>query len=166
MIYFSFGSTVKMDTLPTKMQSSLQEAFAELPQWVLWKYDGDVMEGQPKNVMIKKWFPQRDILGKYLNCSLRTRFQIVIFFLTAHPKLKLFIYHGGLSGINEAIANGVPIIGIPLFSDQHRNIANVVHLEMGLRLDYKTLDKPSILTAAREVINDPKYVFGTLAFHL
>jgi len=63
VIYFSFGSTVKMDSLPAKMQTSLLEAFAELPQRILWKYDGEVMENQPNNVMIKKWFPQRDIMG-------------------------------------------------------------------------------------------------------
>lgn len=63
VIYFSFGSTVKMDTLPDRMQNALREAFAELPQRILWKFDGDTMENQPENVMIKKWFPQRDILG-------------------------------------------------------------------------------------------------------
>ncbi|KAE9528127.1 hypothetical protein AGLY_012549 [Aphis glycines] len=137
VIYFSFGSTVKMDSLPTKMQISLQEAFAELPQRILWKYDGEVMENQPNNVMIKKWFPQRDIM--------------------AHSKLKLFIYHGGLSGINEAIINQVPILGIPLFSDQYRNMVNAVFMGMGLSLDYKTLDKQSVLTAAKEIINNKKY---------
>jgi len=52
-----------MDSLPAKMQISLQEAFSELPQRILWKYDGEVMKNQPNNVMIKKWFPQRDIMG-------------------------------------------------------------------------------------------------------
>jgi len=56
-----------MDSLPAKMQISLQEAFAELPQRILWKYDGEVMENQPKNVMIKKWFPQRDIMGAQIS---------------------------------------------------------------------------------------------------
>lgn len=84
---------------------------------------------------------------------------MIIFFLyTAHSKLKLFIYHGGLSGINEAIINQVPILGIPLFSDQHRNIANAVFLGIGLSLDYKTIDKDSVLTAAKEIINNQKYV--------
>lgn len=63
VIYFSFGSIVKMDSFPAKMQNALREAFAELPQRILWKYDGNMMENQPNNVMIKKWFPQRDILG-------------------------------------------------------------------------------------------------------
>lgn len=64
VIYFSFGSVIKMDSIPERLQNALQEAFSELPQRILWKYDGDVMENQPKNIMIKKWFPQRDILGK------------------------------------------------------------------------------------------------------
>jgi len=63
-----------------------------------------------------------------------------------------------LSGINEAIINQVPILGIPLFSDQHRNIANAVSLGMGLSLDYKTIDKKSILAAAKEIINNKKYI--------
>lgn len=65
VIYFSFGSAVKMDSIPTKLHSALREAFSELPQRILWRYDNDVMENQPKNVMIRKWFPQRDILGKF-----------------------------------------------------------------------------------------------------
>lgn len=52
-----------MDSLPSNIQDALQKAFSELPQRVMWKYDGEVMENKPKNVMIKKWFPQRDILG-------------------------------------------------------------------------------------------------------
>lgn len=74
----------------------------------------------------------------------------------AHPKLKLFVYHGGLSGMNEAIANKVPILGIPLFADQFRNIANAVYSGMGLSLDHKTLDKQSVLVAVKELINDEK----------
>jgi glucuronosyltransferase len=64
VIYFSFGSIVKMDSIPARLQNALKEAFSELPQRILWRYNSDVMENQPKNVMIKKWFPQRDILGE------------------------------------------------------------------------------------------------------
>ena len=43
---------------------------------ILWKWDEDNIADLPKNVMIKKWVPQQDIL--------------------AHPNLKLFVTHGGL----------------------------------------------------------------------
>lgn len=72
--------------------------------------------------------------------------------------MKLFVYHGGLSGMNEAIVSQVPILGIPIFSDQYKNIENAVYLGIGLRLDYKSLDKNSFLLAAREIINNEKYV--------
>jgi len=61
VIYFTFGSVVSMSTLPENVQSSFREAFVEVPQKVLWKYEGE-MEDKPKNVMTRKWFPQRDIL--------------------------------------------------------------------------------------------------------
>jgi len=47
--------------MPDYIQKSFKEALAQVPQRVLWKYEGE-MEDIPPNVMIKKWFPQRDIL--------------------------------------------------------------------------------------------------------
>lgn len=63
VIYFTFGSVIKMSTLPDYIQEAFKDALAQVPQRVLWKYEGE-MENMPKNVMIKKWFPQRDILRK------------------------------------------------------------------------------------------------------
>jgi len=52
-----------MSTLPKHIQRTFIEAFAQVPQRVLWKYDGEI-SGLPKNIMTRKWFPQRDILRK------------------------------------------------------------------------------------------------------
>lgn len=60
---FTFGSTTAMSTIPVNIQKIIKNALAALPQRVLLKYEGK-MEDKPKNVMIKKWFPQRDILSK------------------------------------------------------------------------------------------------------
>jgi len=65
--------------------------------------------------------------------------------------VKLFISHGGMSGIYEAIDSGVPILGIPLFFDQPHNIANVVHWGAGLMLDHNTLTKHMLLNAIKEI---------------
>lgn len=62
IIFFSFGSIVKSASLPVHIENAFKEALAQVPQKVLWKYEGE-MEDKPNNVMIKKWFPQRDILG-------------------------------------------------------------------------------------------------------
>lgn len=65
--------------------------------------------------------------------------------------MKLFISHGGMSGMYEAIDSGVPILGIPLFFDQPHNIANVVHWGAGLMLDHNTLTKDLLLNAINEI---------------
>lgn len=57
-----------MSTLPTHIKNAFKEALAQVPQRILWKYEGE-MEDAPENVMIKKWFPQRDILSKILDCD-------------------------------------------------------------------------------------------------
>ncbi|CAH1722098.1 unnamed protein product [Aphis gossypii] len=66
VIYFTFGSTIKMSSIPEHIKKVLIEAFAEIPQRVLWKYENE-LEKIPKNMMIKKWLPQRDILCNILS---------------------------------------------------------------------------------------------------
>lgn len=62
---FTFGSTVLMSTVPENIQKAIIEVLAQLPQRVLLKYENE-MKDRPKNVMIKKWLPQREILSKHL----------------------------------------------------------------------------------------------------
>lgn len=84
----------------------------------------------------------------YLYCH------IFITFIPEHKKVKLFISHGGMSGIYEAIDSGVPVLGIPLFYDQSHNIANMVHWGAGVMLDHKTLTKDILVNAITEMINN------------
>lgn len=63
VIYFTFGSVVSMSSFPETVQKAFVEALGRVPQRVLWKYEGE-MKDKPKNVMTRKWFPQRDILSK------------------------------------------------------------------------------------------------------
>lgn len=50
-----------MSTLPKHIQQVFVETFTQIPQRVLWKYDGDI-KNLPDNIMTRNWFPQRDIL--------------------------------------------------------------------------------------------------------
>ncbi|XP_026811233.1 UDP-glucuronosyltransferase 2C1-like [Rhopalosiphum maidis] len=136
VIYFTFGSVVKMSTMPDYIQKSFKDALAQVPQRVLWKYEGE-MEDVPPNVMIKKWFPQRDIL--------------------LHPKVKLFISHGGISGVYETVDAGVPVLGFPLFYDQHRNIANLVDAGMAISMELLSVSTDIVLNSILELINNEKY---------
>ena len=49
--------------MPKEYQEIIKEVFSKLPYKVLWKYEDETVKGLPKNVMIKKWMPQQDVLG-------------------------------------------------------------------------------------------------------
>ncbi|CAI6350000.1 unnamed protein product [Macrosiphum euphorbiae] len=136
VIYFSFGSIVSMSSLPENVQSAFREVLARLPQKVLWKYDGE-MKDKPKNVMTRKWFPQRDIL--------------------LHPNVKLFISHGGVSGVYEAVDAGVPVLGFPFFYDQPRNVDNLVAAGMAISMDLLSVTEKTLLNAVFEIVNNDRY---------
>lgn len=85
-----------------------------------------------------------------------TLFEPSFISLLEHKNVKLFISHGGISGIYEAIDSGVPVLGIPLFFDQPHNVANLVHWGAGLMLDYKTLTKDILVNAINEMTNNSK----------
>lgn len=62
VILFSLGSLVSGMALTQKVKTALKEAFAEIPQRVIWKFDED-LEGLSDNVLVSKWLPQKEILG-------------------------------------------------------------------------------------------------------
>jgi glucuronosyltransferase len=68
-IYFSLGSIVKTDTLAVDKRDAFLQAFSELPQRVLWKWEADKISGKPPNVKIAKWLPQVDMLRKLISQS-------------------------------------------------------------------------------------------------
>jgi len=78
----------------------------------------------------------------------------IFFFISEHKNVKLFISHGGMSGIYEAIDSGIPVLGIPLFFDQSHNIANIAHWGAGIMLDHKTLTKDIFVNAIKEMITN------------
>lgn len=63
VVYFSLGTFARGTTMPLRYQKILLSVFGKLPYRVLWKFEGN-KEHLPENIMIKKWMPQQDILGK------------------------------------------------------------------------------------------------------
>lgn len=63
-VYFSLGTNVLSNELKNETLGILIEALGGLPYSVLWKFENDNLPGKPDNVMIRKWFPQQDVLGK------------------------------------------------------------------------------------------------------
>ncbi|PSN55490.1 hypothetical protein C0J52_02575 [Blattella germanica] len=66
-----------------------------------------------------------------------------------HPKVRVFLAHGGLLGTIEAVHVGVPMVGIPMYGDQSTNIRMVEAAGMGIRLNYADITKESVLKALK-----------------
>ncbi|CAG7829623.1 unnamed protein product, partial [Allacma fusca] len=85
--------------------------------------------------MLRSWIPQQDVLG--------------------HPKIKLFITHGGLLSTQEVTYHGVPIIGMPIFGDQDLNIEMAERAGYALKIDILELTEKKLEDAIQEIIGNP-----------
>ncbi|KAF2905635.1 hypothetical protein ILUMI_00537 [Ignelater luminosus] len=137
VILFSMGSNLQSKDMPTEKRDCILKAFSKLKQNVLWKWEEETLPNQPSNVKISKWLPQSDII--------------------AHPNIKLFITHGGLLSTTEAVYHGVPIIGIPVLGDQHKNAAIAQRGGYGISIPFKELTEEKLTKALNKVLNNPKY---------
>lgn len=67
----------------------------------------------------------------------------------------LFITHGGMNSINEAVMARVPMIGVPNTVEQSVNAFRVEQLQGGLYLEPEKLTPDKLQTAAEQVLGDP-----------
>lgn len=58
-------------------------------------------------------------------------------------------------GTMEAVHNGVPMVGMPLFGDQDNNVMACVERGVSVKLRYQDITKESLLAAIKKVLNDP-----------
>lgn len=97
-MFASWGSMVRTNSLPDDKRESMLQAFGSLKHKVLFKWENATIPNKPKNVHIRQWVQQRDIL--------------------CHPNVKVFVTHAGLMGSSEAAYCGVPVVATPMFGDQ------------------------------------------------
>ncbi|XP_056621928.1 UDP-glucuronosyltransferase 2A3-like [Triplophysa dalaica] len=135
VIVMSLGTLIGQ--LPDDVAEAVAEAFAELPQKVIWRYKGRRPSALGNNTLIMDWIPQNDLLG--------------------HPKTRAFVAHGGTNGVQEAIYHGVPIIGFGLIFDQPDNLSKMRVKGVAKTVDFGTVDKNSFLETVKEVLYEPSY---------
>ncbi|NWW38296.1 UD2C1 glucuronosyltransferase, partial [Panurus biarmicus] len=135
VIVFTLGSMVY--NLSDEKSNVIAKALSQLPQKVLWRYKGKKPETLGSNTRIYDWIPQNDLLG--------------------HPLTKAFITHGGTNGLYEAIYHGIPMVGIPMFADQHDNIAHMVAKGAAVQVDFNTMKTQDLVDALNTVIYNFTY---------
>lgn len=65
VILFSFGSNIRSKDIGENKIRAIVKTLSKLAQTVIWKFEEDNLPGLSKNVHIRKWLPQNDVLGNF-----------------------------------------------------------------------------------------------------
>uniref|UniRef100_A0AAG5DJ22 UDP-glucuronosyltransferase n=1 Tax=Anopheles atroparvus TaxID=41427 RepID=A0AAG5DJ22_ANOAO len=137
VIFFSLGTNLRSADLPPEKLTVILEVFGTMKQRVVWKFEDEHIKNLPPNVLVRSWLPQSDILG--------------------HRNVKVFITHGGLLGTQEGVHRVVPMVGIPIYCDQHLNINKATVGGYAVKLDFPNITAESFRWALEEVLYNPTY---------
>lgn len=80
----------------------------------------------------------------------------VFYFLSADPRTRAFLTHGGTNGLYEAVYHAVPLVGVPLFADQPENLARLQYRGAAIVLDIHSMTSDELTDALNAVVNEPR----------
>lgn len=64
--------------------------------------------------------------------------------LSVLEQADVFVSHGGMNSVSEALMQGVPMVVIPFMADQPTNARRITELGLGVRMDYRTLSSETL----------------------
>ena len=123
-----------LEVLPN---SFLRLLCIQIEYGVIWRYPHSPPEDIPDNIRLLTWLPQQDLLS--------------------HPRTRLFITHCGANGQFEALYHAVPMIGVPLFAEQHYNARRAQYHHYGETIDIFNFTSDHMISVINHVISDPSY---------
>ena len=138
VILFTMGFIFNPKAVPDSRVQAIFDAFAQLPQKVIMKFDPLPPESTlkvPTNVLLKSFLPQQDIL--------------------AHKNTILFITHCGMHGVMESIYHEVPMVGMPVAFDQGDVLTRIEEKGIGIGIS-KWASSEVIVSAVKTVIQEKR----------
>ncbi|XP_072384379.1 uncharacterized protein [Diabrotica undecimpunctata] len=130
VIYFSLGSLINGQSLGEERKNIFLKTFERFPQKVIWKWENESVPHNHDKVLLGKWMPQLDIL--------------------CHPNTRLFISHGGLLSVMEAVHCGVPMVIIPQIGEQYTNAKALEAQGAGIILLLSEISEATTFNAVQE----------------
>ncbi|XP_038206836.1 UDP-glucosyltransferase 2-like [Zerene cesonia] len=140
VVYWSFGSMSRIETIPSDKLAQIFHVMSQLPQIFLVKMNRALLSSNltvPENVFTMDWIPQYKTL--------------------CHPNVKVFISHGGLLGTQEAVACGVPMLILPLYADQALNARAMKDRGLSLTLTLQEITKDTLKEALQNLLSDHRF---------
>ena len=133
VVFMAFGSQFKSKDLSEDKLLVFLETFKRLEMSVIWKWDADI-PNLPKNVLVRSWLPQQDVLG--------------------HPNVRVFVTHGGLGSVMEAIYHKTVLVGLPMMNDQWPNILRAERHGYAKMLKLDTLSADELTQAIKSAVGN------------
>jgi len=143
-VLVSFGSSLKPDQMPQEKIQVFIDTFKQLGMKVIWKWDKE-MPGLPDNILLSSWLPQQDLL--------------------AHPNLRVFVTHGGLGSLVEAIYHKAVIVGIPLSNDQKPNLLRAERHGYAVSLDWDEMTADELVESIKKAMGDKEMAANLERIH-
>ncbi|CAD5228734.1 unnamed protein product [Bursaphelenchus okinawaensis] len=138
-IYIAFGSYIDFTYAPEHLHYALVNGIQRLSDYRV------IVSVKINNTYIPKlpfvryvdWAPQKEILQHY--------------------STKVFLTHGGLKSIKEAICSKVSIVIMPLFAEQSANAHMILKSKIGRILNKFTVDEKTFATELKTVASATDY---------
>ncbi|MFJ4467992.1 macrolide family glycosyltransferase [Streptomyces sp. NPDC089424] len=135
VLYASLGTVFSADP---RILRSLATALAPLGGTVVvstGQTEPDALGPLPANVLARRFVPQPEVLAR----------------------AALFVTHGGMNSVNEAMYAGVPMLVVPLGADQPLVARRVMDLGAGLSLPPQDVTKESVRALARRLLREDHF---------
>jgi len=131
LVYATLGSSGQSELLPRVL-----EALAELPVVTLASTAERIsLAGLPDNAFVAEYLPGERVAAR----------------------ASLVICNGGSPTAQQALAQGVPVLGIPGNLDQHLNMAYLKRAGVGLVVRSERVSVTRLREAIEELLHDPNY---------
>ncbi|MCX4766780.1 oleandomycin glycosyltransferase [Streptomyces sp. NBC_01275] len=135
VLYASLGTVFNADP---QLLRSFATALAPLGGTVVvatGQTDPDALGPLPSNVLARRFVPQPEVLAR----------------------AALFVTHGGMNSVNEAMYAGVPLLVVPQGADQPMVARRVVELGAGLSMRTQDVARGSMRVLARRLLHEPRF---------
>ncbi|TKR81589.1 hypothetical protein L596_015435 [Steinernema carpocapsae] len=134
-IYVAFGSFVRWEYAPDHVLNAFVDGFNELSDYrIIFSYNGNKELKLKHHVKVISWAPQQEILS--------------------HNKTKMFVSHGGLKSMKEALCTFTPVVYMPLFAEQAHNARIALEMGIGGAVNKYTVSKETLLSEMRHVLDE------------
>uniref|UniRef100_A0A915PUQ3 UDP-glucuronosyltransferase n=1 Tax=Setaria digitata TaxID=48799 RepID=A0A915PUQ3_9BILA len=137
-ILLAFGTILRLKQAPRKLREAYMVALNQLINYrIIWACNDCPLMKVKKHIRVVNWVPQTDLLH--------------------HPKTKLFITHGGLKSVKEAICAKMPALFMPIFGEQVRNAWLAKKHHFGRVINRFNLTSNYLLNLIRQTLDDPSH---------